>query len=235
MKRVAIVQSNYIPWKGYFDMIGLADEFILFDDVQYTKRDWRNRNRIKTAQGTKWLTIPVHVKGRYEQLINEVEVSDASWPETHWKTLRMAYAQAPYFGEFRERYEDLYLGMRKTRLSAINRSFLEAICADLRIEPNLTWSSDYPGVGAKTERLLSICIAAGADRYLAGPRSRDYLDESLFTGAGIEVEWMGYSGYPEYPQVHPPFEHRVTVLDLLFHTGADAHRFLKSPTGRHAP
>ena len=220
-KRVAIVQSCYIPWKGYFDLINLADEFILYDDRQYTRRDWRNRNRIKTAQGTKWLTIPVEVKGRYHQRIDQTRISDPGWAELHWKTLQHAYATAPHFDEYRSTLEALYATSGRM-LSAINRRFLDALCEVLGIGTKLSWSTDYIAEGAKTERLVNLCIAADANVYLSGPRAREYLEEERFSDAGILLEYIDYTGYPEYPQPHPPFDHNVTILDLLFSTGVDA-------------
>jgi WbqC-like protein family len=234
-KRVAIVQSCYIPWKGYFDLINMVDEFILFDDRQYTRRDWRNRNRIKTPQGTQWLTIPVEVKGRYEQRIDETRVSDPAWAATHWKTLTHSYASAPHFDDYRGTVEVLYDDASDPRLSIVNRMFLEAINGLLGIETTLSWSTDYEAEGAKTERLVSLCRAAGATSYLSGPSAREYMDESLFDEAGIELEYMDYSGYPEYDQPHPPFEHAVTILDLLFAVGEEAPRYMKSFAARNAP
>jgi WbqC-like protein family len=233
-KRVAIVQSCYIPWKGYFDLINLVDEFILYDDRQYTRRDWRNRNRIKTPQGTQWLTIPVEVKGRYEQRIDETRISDPDWAELHWKTLMHNYAAAPFFDDYRDRLEGLYRRADDPLLSAVNRLFLDELSAILGIETRLAWSTDYAAEGAKTERLVSLCRAAGATHYLSGPSAREYMDEGLFSEAGIELEYMDYAGYPEYPQLHPPFDHAVTILDLILNTGPDAPRFMKSFAAREA-
>ena len=168
-KRVAIVQSCYIPWKGYFDLINLVDEFILYDDRQYTRRDWRNRNRIKTPQGSQWLTIPVEVKGRYEQRIDETRISNPDWAERHWKTLTHNYGSAPHFDDYRETFEELYAGSTDPRLSAVNRRFLEAINGLLGIKTRLSWSTDYEAEGSKTERLVSLCRAARATTYLSGP------------------------------------------------------------------
>ena len=233
MKRVAIVQSSYIPWKGYFDLINLVDEFILYEDRQYTRRDWRNRNRIKTPQGSQWLTIPVEVKGRYEQRIDEAMISDPGWADSHWKTLVQNYSPAPFFDDYRERLEALYRAIDDPRLSAVNRAFLEELCAILTIETKLSSSTDYGVSGAKTPRLVSLCLAAGATAYLSGPSARAYIEENLFEEAGVELEYMDYSGYAEYPQLHGPFDHAVTVLDLLFNTGPDATRFMKSFEARH--
>ena len=234
-KRVAIVQSCYIPWKGYFDLINLVDEFILYDDRQYTRRDWRNRNRIKTPQGTQWLTIPVDVKGRYDQRIDETRITDPGWAEKHWKTLTHNYGSAPHFGVYREILEALYRRATDQRLSIVNRTFLEAINDLLGIETPLSWSTDYEAEGMKTARLVSLCREAEATIYLSGPSARDYMDEDLFAQAGIELEYMDYSDYPEYDQPHPPFEHTVTILDLLFSVGEEAPRYMKSFATRNAP
>ena len=229
-KRVAIVQSCYIPWKGYFDLINLSDEFILLDDAQFTKRDWRNRNAIKTPLGTRWLTIPVRTKGRYHQRIDETEITDPLWHERHWESIARSYDSAPHFPEYRHAVEEMYRTATGDRLSIVNRSFLAGICGLLGISTPLTWSTDYAVNGVRTERLVNLSLAAGASIYLSGPRARAYLEEDLFRDAGIAVEYMDYSHYPEYPQLHPPFDHAVTILDLVFSTGSDAPRFMQSFT-----
>lgn len=228
-KKVVIVQSNYIPWKGYFDLIEVCDLFVLYDDVQYTKRDWRNRNKIKTEGGLKWLTVPVDVKGKYLQKINETQISDLKWNKGHWNTIRHTYNKAPFFKELAPRFEKLYLedveGVEL--LSEVNFIFLKAICEYLGISTPIVWSSEYDLDDGKTERLFSICQQAGATTYLSGPAAKGYLDEKMFNGAGISVAWMEYEGYPEYPQLHGDFEHGVTVLDLIFNTGPDARKYMK--------
>jgi hypothetical protein len=227
-RRVAIVQSNYIPWKGYFDLIRLVDEFILFDTAQYTRRDWRNRNLIKTSQGTAWLTIPVQVKGRYLQTIRETRVRDQEWREQHWKTLRQNYARAPHFAEHAARFEKLYLEGQEEYLSEINHRFIREICDILDIKTMIRWSSDYPEIEGNTERLVEWCKVSGATEYLSGPAAKDYIVEERFAAAGIKLLWMDYSGYPEYRQPYPPFEHGVSVLDLIFNEGPDANRYMKA-------
>jgi hypothetical protein len=232
-KTVAIVQSNYIPWKGYFDMIRSVDEFVLYDDVQYTKRDWRNRNRIKTAQGTQWLTIPVEVKGKYFQAIKDTKISDPTWGRTHWRTLHHCYRKAPYFHAFEDLCRSLYENENLTFLSDINRVWIEAIAGIMEITTRISQSMDYRLTESDpSARLLEICQQAKADVYLSGPAARVYLDEALFAKGGVVVRYMDYAGYPEYPQLYPPFEHAVTVLDLLFMTGAHAPAYLHR--GRHA-
>lgn len=228
MKKIAILQSNYIPWKGYFDLIDMVDEFVFYDDMQYTRRDWRNRNKIKTPGGPKWLTIPVEVKGKYFQKISETKVSDRAWAKNHWMQIRQVYAKAPCFKEYGERFEALYLSCESEYLSEINYRFISEINALLGIETTLRRSSEFDLVGGRTEKLLGICKECGADVYLSGPAAKGYFDEALAAAEGIAVEWMDYSGYPEYRQLFPPFEHGVSILDLLFNEGADAANYMKS-------
>jgi hypothetical protein len=227
-KKIAIVQSNYIPWRGYFDLINLVDEFILFDDMQYTRRDWRNRNVIKTSNSLKWLTIPVQVKGKYFQKIRDTEVSDPSWRQSHWRSILHSYSKADYFPAYKELFEGLYLNSSETFLSQINYSFLSAICQILGIQTKITWSMDYDLVEGKTERLIVLCKQAGATDYLSGPGARDYLDEQLFKSEGIALSYMDYGGYPEYSQLYPPFEPGVSIIDLIFNEGPNATRYMKS-------
>jgi hypothetical protein len=220
-KKVAIVQSSYIPWKGYFDLIHAADEFILFDDVQYTRRDWRNRNLIKTKDGPAWLTIPVKSTGNYLAPIKDIEVEDQRWRDKHWRTLCGSYARAPHFADYAGQIERVYRGT-ETRLSLVNRAFLEAICGLLGIATRLSWSMDYEVIEGKTERIVHLCRQAGATTYISGPSARGYIDPALFAAAGIELVFFDYTGYPEYPQLFPPFLGEVSVLDLLFNEGPRA-------------
>jgi hypothetical protein len=221
MKRVAILQSNYIPWKGYFDLINLVDEFILYDDVQYTRRDWRNRNKIKTSKDAIWLTIPVNVKGKYDQKIKDTVVDDSSWIDQHWKSIQINYSKTKYFKEISPIIHELYEKARTlTHLSEINYLFLTKICELLEINTKITWSMDSEIIDGRTERLLDLCIQSNATEYLSGPAAKNYLDESLFAANGISVKWMDYSNYPEYPQLYsPPFIHSVSIIDLIFNVG----------------
>ena len=227
-KKVAAVQSNYIPWRGYFDLINSVDEFILYDDMQYTIRDWRNRNIIKTANGPLWLTIPVEVKGKYFQKIKETVISDPTWARKHWATLTHSYSKAAHFARLKELFADLYSRPEEKRLSQINYAFIRAICELLGIRTTISWSMDYNLVGDKTERLVNLCKQAGGTHYLSGPAAKAYLEEELFAREGISVSYMDYSGYPEYRQLYPPFEPRVTILDLLFNEGPEAIRYMKT-------
>jgi hypothetical protein len=230
-KRIAISQSNYIPWKGYFDLIRRVDEFVLYDDVQFTRRDWRNRNKIKTAAGERWLTIPVRVTGRYHQTVRETEVSDPAWARTHWRSLEHAYGRARHFRTYGEPFRELYRDPPGPSLSAVNRACLQAACDLLGIRTALTDSGRYRLEGDRNERLISVCRQAGATEYWSGPAAKCYLDEAAFAAAGVAVRWMDYDGYPEYEQLHPPFTHAVSVLDLLFNQGPDSPRYMKSFAG----
>jgi WbqC-like protein family len=225
-KRLAAVQSCYIPWKGYFDLIRAVDEFVLYDDAQFTRRDWRNRNRIKTKDGTRWLTIPVAVKGQYHAPINEIRVADPTWGPRHWRQLTLSYRKTPGFPRLAERFEAIYLGDCDERLSFINRRFIEEVCAILGIRTRLSWSMDYTLKTGRNQRLIDLCIQAGARTYVSGPSARSYLDLELFRQSGLEVVFLDYAGYPCYEQPFPPFEHTVSIVDLLFCTGPDAPRYL---------
>jgi hypothetical protein len=225
---VVVTQSNYIPWRGYFDQMRLADRFLLLDCVQYTRRDWRNRNRIKTPQGLAWLTIPVEVKGRYHQTIDETLIAAPDWAERHWKNIEANYSRAAAFTQ-----EGPWLAERLkeagtfTRLSKVNAHLLEAIARRIgigtRIEPSSAVLPREALVAMEpTQRLLELCRAAGARRYLSGPAAKAYLDIDVFSRAGIEVVWMDYAGYSNYPQGWGGFEGEVSIIDLLLNVGAGA-------------
>jgi hypothetical protein len=225
-KRIAIVQSNYIPWKGYFDVIASVDEFILYDDVQFTKNDWRNRNKVKSAQGVEWLSIPVgqNIKRR----ICDVVLMQNDWQEKHWKTLSTNYGRAPFFREVAGVIEPLYRGNNKyTTLSEVNRTYIQAICNYLDIKTKISCSSDFDLVDGRIERLIDLCKQTRAGTYVSGPSAKKYLDHSQFASASIDLAWFDYEGYPEYPQMWGGFEHRVSILDLLFNCGRHAIRYMK--------
>jgi len=218
---VAVIQSNYMPWRGYFDIIHDVDLFIFYDDVQFTKNDWRNRNRIKTANGTTWLTIPVG--SRADRLICEVELADHSWQQKHWRSISQAYARAPHFARYRAFFEDLYLGQQWNWLSELNAFMTVSIARDfLGIKAAFKDSREYQPEGSRQERLLDLLKKAGATAYVSGPSAQSYIEEPSFASAGIDLVWKSYEGYPEYPQLHPPFEHAVSIVDLIFSVGPDA-------------
>lgn len=226
-KKVAILQSNYIPWKGYFDLINTVDEFVLFDDTQYTKGDWRNRNIIKTKQGPQWLTIPVKQE-KQSQLINETKISDTRWARKHWTTLSQNYSKAKYFERYRDQLESLYLALTNEYLSTINHRLITEVNKILSIGTRIRWSSEFDVLEGRTERLLSICEQCGASEYFSGPAAQSYFDIELAKRSNIKVNWLNYEDYPEYDQLHPPFDHRVSILDLIFNEGPNAKKFMKS-------
>lgn len=240
-RTVVVTQSNYIPWRGYFDMIRQADELILLDTVQYTRRDWRNRNIIRTRTGPKWLTIPVDVKGRFHQPIDQTVVADPDWAEDHIRQIEINYRQAAGYGEVAPW---LFAALREAsgiaKLADVNRHLIETICARLGIERPIRQCAGMIDREAldrmePTERLLSLSIAAGATRYLSGPRATAYLDVAQFEKAGIEVAWMDYGGYPDYPQCWPGFDGKISIIDTLLNCGGDTRRALdRSPDPANA-
>ncbi len=210
MKSIAILQSNYIPWQGYFDLIHSVDEFVILDSVQFTKNDWRNRNRINTFAGPAWLTIPIRTAGRFPQRICDAEVSDSRWAERHWRTLLHNYARAALFRRYAPDLEETYArAARESHLSAINRLFIELACRWLDIGTAIHSSDIYPDHPDRVERLIAICRAAGAQRYLSGPRAKAYLDPARFRAAGIDVHFIDYPAYP-FP--------RLSVIDRVLNS-----------------
>ena len=223
-----ILQPSYIPWRGYFHQIQKADLFVFYDDVQYDRHGWRNRNLIKTPAGPKWLTIPVHSTGAAldQTAICEMRTApDEDWPRKHLETLRHNYVRAPYFVRYSPMLEDWYR-KRPARLADFTIETTIQLARELGIgHTRFLLSSSLGCTGAKTERLLSILRCTGATRYLSGPAARAYLDVELLNSAGIEVEWMTYN-YPPYPQLYPPFDGQLSALDLLLNTGPEAHRYV---------
>jgi hypothetical protein len=230
-KTVAIIQSNYIPWKGYFDIINSVEEFILYDEVQYTKNDWRNRNRIIGSNGSFWLTIPVHFSNHLHRSIASIAVTDSKWNLKHRKSIQLCYARALHYKSIYPMLENIYDACAEMNfLSEINQYFIEEISRILGIQTKISLSTDY-GIDAslnKTEKLVALCLSSGATQYLSGPSAGCYLEESLFAEAGIKVDFMNYDGYPEYRQLSSPFEHQVSIIDLLLNEGFNARNYMKS-------
>jgi hypothetical protein len=228
-KKVAIVQSSYIPWRGYFDMIAKADLFVLYDVVQYTKRDWRNRNKIKTAAGDKWLTIPVRTSHRQFQRINQAEVVPAIWADKHLKSFEVNYRKARYFDQTMEWLVPLYSDLKEQRqLSIINKSLIKALCQQLSISTPIIEAEDFQIIGHRSQALLSILQQIeGVTHYISGPAAKAYLDEELFNNQNIKVDWMDYADYPIYDQLFPPFSPKVSIVDLLFNEGPNSRYYLK--------
>lgn len=225
--RVAINQSNYIPWKGYFDMINMVDLFIFHDNIQYTKQDWRNRNLIKTSKGLTWLTVPC---GSDEhRLICEVELVDPSWQQRHWRIIENNYSQARHFGKYREFFREIYLGTRWHNLSDMNQFIITRIARDiLQIDTRFDDSRSYNLKFKKAERIKELLAKCHASQYLSGPAAKQYLSEESLAELDVGITWMNYDAYPEYPQLYPPFRHEVSIIDLIFNVGDRATEYMKS-------
>ena len=233
MKTVVITQSNYIPWRGYFAMLAQADELILLESVQYTRRDWRNRNTIKTHSGPQWLTIPVDVKGKFFQAIDETRIADGNWAEHHIRSIEVNYRRcaefesvAPWLFELLRKAGELAL------LTHVNSLLLAEISRRLGLGMQIRRCTDVlPRADliamAPTDRLLNLCSAAGGTRYVSGPAAKDYMELEKFERAGIEVAWMDYTGFPEYPQAWGAFEPHVSIIDLLLNCGDSSPAYLR--------
>ena len=225
---VVILQPSYIPWRGYFDQIRRAELFIFYDDVQYDKHGWRNRNQIKTAQGKQWLTIPVHSQGVTDGIvIKDVRIDwSKRWAKNHLKALTFAYNKAPCFKEYLPLLESFY-SRRDECLADFTIETTISLSRELGItSTRFLRSSELLGItGVKTERLIQILKQVGATHYISGPSARDYIEQEKFDEAGISLEYIEYN-YPEYSQLYPPFDSYVTVLDLLFMTGKEATKYL---------
>ncbi len=223
-----ILQPSYIPWRGYFHQIQKADTFVFYDDVQYDHHGWRNRNRIKTAGGPRWLTIPVRSRGEGWKGISILDIKTAEaegWRRAHAETIRHSYAKAPYFKRYWELVEQWYAEAGDSLAEFTIRTTIE-LARELGIkEKSYVRSSTLGCKGSKTDRLLAILKRLGADRYVSGPAAREYLDVALLQGAGVTVEWMSYA-YPEYPQLFPPYLLQVSALDLLFNVGPEAGGYI---------
>ncbi len=228
-KKVAILQSSYIPWKGYFDIINSVDEFILLDSVQYTKRDWRNRNVIVNGEKLTWLTIPVKTKGLYHQRIEDVRVLDHTWAKRHFATIRHCYCRSAWFESYERIFSETWENAAgEDLLCRINKIFIEMVCNLLKIKTKLSISNIYEPEGKGSSLILDLCIKSGASVYITGPKARNYLEENTFTEAGIQVIYFDYKDYPEYPQQSPLFRHNVSVIDLILNTGPAATDYMLS-------
>lgn len=223
-KRIAILQSNYIPWKGYFDLIDSVDEFVFYDEVQYTKNDWRNRNKIKTPQGVSWLTVPVGIN--LDRRVCDVYL-DSKWQKKHWQSISLNYRRSKNYDVISEWLAPLYLNVHHENLSEMNQLFIREVCKFLDIDTKFSKSSDFYLTGDRVERLANICIQAGATEYVSGPSAREYIQESVFHKLDLEITWFNYSGYPEYPQLWGGFEAQVSIIDLLFNCGKESMQYLR--------
>ena len=223
---VAVDQPNYLPWKGYFDLIHDVDLFVFYNDVQYTVRDWRSRNRIMTPDGLKWLSVPAG--SNRNRLICEVKLEDKSWQKKHLETIRFAYSKAPFFSRYFPFFEEVYLGQTWDYLFELNQFLTVAISREfLGIKTRFADSRNFPKQGMKHEKMLSLMDSLGnVDIYESGPAAKDYIIPEDYEKKGIELVWKNYEGYPEYPQLSKEFTHQVSIIDLLFNVGDEAPYYI---------
>ena len=225
---VAILQSNYIPWIGYFGIMSQVDHFVILDTVQYTRNDWRNRNRIKTPQGLKWLTIPA-LHTSQKQKINATFVADKKWPVKHFNTIHHSYSKSLYYDLYSDELSYCYQqAARMERLSEINMLFIYWVKEKLGINTTIHLAEKFTDSPDRTQRLLGICQSLQATEYLSGPAAKAYMDVERFQDSGVAVKWMSYAGYKSYPQLHGNFELSVSTLDLLFNLGPDSSGYLQN-------
>jgi hypothetical protein len=230
--KVGMIQSNYIPWRGYFDFIDDVDLFLFYDDVQYTHRDWRNRNRIKTRNGPVWLSVPVVHNS--ETLIQDARIDYQNrWVEKHLRTLRFEYRASAHLANYIDEFSDI-LQSRPATISGLNVAICRWVMGKLGIRTETRMSSEFCVSGDKFVRPLTILKRIGATSYLSGPSAKPYTDPRAFAEAGVRLEYKTYT-YSEYPQLHGPFEPNLTVLDLLFNCGEASRNHLKSLSPTTSP
>lgn len=228
-RTAAILQPNYIPWRGVFDLINRVDVFVMFDDVQYTKKDWRNRNKIKTAQGAKWLTVPVQYSQTNPQQIRHVRInSDIDWQHQHLSAISDAYRLSPHFAWMSDILDELYLGQTFDSISDLAILSTQLLAAKMGLSVEWRKSSEFGLSGNKDgERAIRLCRAVGATRLLNGPSSRGFMNEQLFADKGVELDYLKYS-YAPYRQLHGPFLDRMSALDLLFNCGSESLKHIST-------
>lgn len=214
--KVAVLQSNYIPWKGNFDLIKMADQYIFYDEVQYTKNDWRNRNRIYSKNGLQWLTIPIP-KNAVNLKISEVVIEDKNWQQKHYKSICNAYQRAPCFYQIESLLKESYIGNQWKYLIDVNRYLMKKISEMIGIETCFSDSKDYVLEGNKVEKLLNLLKQVKANEYISGPSGKNYIDpfRHLFEENNIKLTYMDYSKYTPYTQLKQPFVHEVSIIDMM--------------------
>ncbi len=225
LKRVAVLQSNYIPWKGYFDIIHDVDEFIFYDEVQFTKNDWRNRNQLIINGEPRWITVPVG--DCIHRNIDEVRINKSIWQKKHFNTLQMSYGKSPYYHKYIDFFYDAFMEKQWKYLYQLNRYLIEHIAVDfLNVKTKFSDSRSYESHGTQSEKLLSLLRSAHTRIYVSGPAAKEYIEIAKYKESGIQLVWKDYSGYPEYPQASKNFTHYVSILDLLFQVGEDAPYYI---------
>jgi hypothetical protein len=233
--RIAVLQPSYLPWLGYFDQMARTDAFVFYDDVQFDKNGWRNRNRIRTAggQGWQWLTVPVLTKGRHAPKIREVEINNTeAWRRKHLASLTQEYGGSPFFKDYIGFFEEAY-GRDWSSLRDLCVHFIRGLCGIFGIGTPVHFSSEIGAGGARVERLVAICERLGADEYLTGDAAEDYLTPEPFDAKGIRILYQRYQ-HPEYSQQHRPFVSHLSAVDLLFNCGpASLGVLCHEPRARH--
>lgn len=215
--KAVILQSNYIPWKGYFDLINDADLFIFYDEVQYTKNDWRNRNQIYTKNGLQWLTIPVGTQ-ETKNKISEVQI-DSGWQKKHAKSLELGYKSAPFYYQLEELMNDYLLEKEWRYLKDLNQYLIKSIAAKIGITTTFKDSASFMQEGDKVSKLINILKQSGATEYISGPAGKDYLEESkhLFQENEIKLTYKKYPAYKAYDQFNRQFVNNVSIADMIAH------------------
>lgn len=214
--RVVVLQSNYLPWKGYFDLIHDADAFVFYDEVKYTKNDWRNRNRIYSKNGLQWITIPI-AKDAVKLKISEVSIDAQGWQDLHFDSLYFAYKRAPFFAQLEGFLVDFYKKRTWGRLSELNQHTIIAFSEFLGIKTRFLDSANFSLKSSRLERLIDLLKQVGTTEYISGPSAKGYLEghEHLFEESGIKLTYKDYAGYPPYQQLKSPFENSVSIVDLI--------------------
>jgi len=228
MKLITIHQPNFLPWPGFFHKWMLADTMILLGTVQYEKNEWQNRNRIKTVSGAQWVTVPV--KYRYPQKINEVMIADWHWVRKACNSIEQAYAKAPCFEAYWPSVRET-LNQPCDRLEDLNVALIRVVGEALGCTSALWLASELDvNHTDPTERLIQLCTAVDGDAYLSGQEGRTYLQSERFAQSGLALYFQQVEA-PEYPQLHGDFVSHLSVLDLLFNTGADASAIIRGMGG----
>jgi len=221
MKRISILQPGYIPWLGFFEQMVYADTFVIYDDVQYDKNGWRNRNRIKTPQGILWLTVPVLSSGKTGQIVREVEIDNKlNWRKNHLKSIELNYKKAPFFKDYFGIFEDTY-SREWINLLELDMYLIHKLRQALGINTPVLYSSEMSSKGENVERLIKMCKELGADEFYEGSSGRNYIDDNLFENNGIKIAYQDYR-HPVYPQLHGDFIPYLSVIDLIFNCGKDS-------------
>ena len=228
MKTVVISQPMYFPWVGMLEQMRLADVFVHLDDAQFSKGGFFNRVQLKTAEGTPWFTVPL-AENKLGQLLNEMRMAEHDWRRKHLATLKQTYAAAPHVEEMLGLVESVFKNEHES-LAALSAASVEMLAEFFEIIPKeIQWSSAMGVEGTGSARVLAVCEALGAERYVTGHGAREYLNHESFEAAGIRVEYLDYKKR-EYPQLHGAFTPFVSALDLAANCGRAGREVIDSNT-----